>query len=332
MSQNIFKPAILALFEGRATPLQKSLIEEWLKEPSHQELYFQWLEEWERQNPQLIVDAEAAFFQLSNQAEAENPKTAAVRPFSRRLNFFLGIAASVLLLTGICTYVFRDAILFQQYETTNGELLTLQLPDDSRVTLNANSALKVPRFGFGKTSREVFLKGEAEFSVKHLPNHARFIVRTPDQLEVQVLGTEFMVYSRSRGSKVVLNRGKVQLRSLKTKETKPLIINAGDVVTISSKGRLTLRHNQSLAPHLGWKEYRFMFENTSVSEIGYQLTERFGVQIVIADSTLAKRTIGGTFKAETADAFLQVLAEMLEIRIIRNETPSGATQTYTLTY
>jgi transmembrane sensor len=149
---------------------------------------------------------------------------------------------------------------------------------------------------------------------------------------VQVLGTEFMVYSRSRGSKVVLNEGKVQLRSLKTKETKPLIITSGDVVTISSKGSLTLRHGQSLAPHLGWKEHRFMFENTSISEIAYQLTERFGVQIVIADSTLAKRTIGGTFKAETADAFLQVMAEMLEVRIIRNETPSGTTQTYTLTY
>ncbi len=330
MSQNIYKQMLQSLFEGRATPLQKTLIVEWLSEPSHQELYFLWLEEWERQNPQLIVDADVAFLRSENQPDA-GTVIVNERPLPQRLNFFWGLVASLLLLV-VCTYLMRDSIMYEQYKTAYGQLLTIHLSDGSRVTLNANSTLKVPRFWFGKGSREVFLTGEAEFSVQHLPDHQRFIVRTPDQLEVQVLGTEFMVYSRARGSKVVLNKGKVQLRSLKNQEIKPLVINSGDVVTISTQGRLTLRHNQPTAIYAGWKEHRFTFENTSVSEIAYQLTERFGVQIVIADSLLAKRTIGGTFKATKAEDLLQVMAEMLDVKISRSVPSDNNPLTYTLTY
>ncbi|WP_428662330.1 FecR family protein [Runella sp.] len=332
MNQDIYKQAIQALFEGRATPLQKAFLEEWLADVNHQELYFLWLEEWERQNPQLIVDTESARLRLPNQTEITEKKTAAVHPLGGRPTFYWWLVASVVFLVAIGTYVFRDSVRYKHYETSYGELLTIHLPDESRVILNANSILKVPRFGFGSNSREVFLKGEAEFSVKHLPNHGRFIVRTPDQLEVKVLGTEFMVYSRARGSKVVLNKGKVQLRSLKDRTIKPLIITTGDVVTISSQGRLLLRHHQPVALHAGWKEHRFTFQNTSVSEIAYQLTERFGTQIVIADSALAKRTLGGTFKAESAEKFLQVIADLLEVRVIPNDTVAGKPQTYTLTY
>jgi ferric-dicitrate binding protein FerR (iron transport regulator) len=176
------------------------------------------------------------------------------------------------------------------------------------------------------------LTGEAEFSVQHLSNHQRFVVRTPDQLEVQVLGTEFMIYSRARGSKVVLNKGKVQLRSLKNQEIKPMVITTGDVVTISTQGRLTLQHNQPVAVHLGWKEHRFTFDNTSVAEIAYQITERFGTQIIIADSILAKRTLGGTFKAETAEEILKVMAEMLEAKMVRDTQSDETNQRLILTY
>lgn len=332
MKQHVYKQVVHALFEGRATPLQKVMIEEWLAEPNHQELYFLWLEEWESQNPQLIVDVDEAYFRLPTQTDFEEEKQIQLRPLASRPSYFWWLVASVFLVLGTSMYLLRDQLRYQHYATTFGELRKIQLSDGSRVTLNANSTLKVPRFGFGENSREVFLTGEAEFSVKHLPNHQRFIVRTPDQLEVQVLGTEFVVYSRARGSKVVLNKGKVQLRSLKNQEIKPMVITTGDVVTISTQGRLTLHHNQPVALHTVWKEHRFTFDNTSVAEIAYQITERFGKQIIIADSILAKRTLGGTFKAETAEEILKVMAEMLEAKMVRDTQSDETNQRLILTY
>jgi transmembrane sensor len=64
MSQEIYKRAVIALFEGRCTPLQKALITKFLSEPANQEFYFQWLEEWETTNPQLITDVEGAYQQF----------------------------------------------------------------------------------------------------------------------------------------------------------------------------------------------------------------------------------------------------------------------------
>lgn len=332
MSQEIFKHTVIALFEGRCTPLQKALITKFLSEPANQELYFQWLEEWENQNPQLITDGEGAFQQFMKEVGSRREKLSPMRPLQRRWILLLGAAASVLVFLFVGGYVFRTSLLNQEYRTAYGEIRTLELPDGSRVTLNANSILKVPRFGFGTGTREVFLSGEAEFAVQHLPNNQRFIVRTPDQLEVKVLGTEFVVYSRSRGSKVVLNKGRVQLRSLKKEEEKPLIINPGDVVTISNKGDLKLKHHQQVAVHTGWKDHRFIFDNTPISEIASRVSETFGIQVIIADSALSKRTLGGTFKAETAEKFLQVMAEILEVRIVPNNSSSENPQTYTLTY
>ncbi len=330
MSQEIYKQAVTALFDGRATPLQKALIGEWLVDIANQELYFLWLEEWELQNPQIITDSDFAYQRLPNPNVADSPIETTLLPLKNRINIWGWLVASIIILLAGSGYLFREAIWYEQYETAFGEIRTVNLSDGSQVMLNANSTLKVSRFGFGKNSREVLLNGEAEFIVRHLPNHQRFIVRTPDQLEVQVLGTEFMVYSRARGSKVVLNKGKVQLRSLKSQDTKPLVITTGDIVTISTQGQLTLKHNQSLAIHSDWKDHRFTFDNTTVAEIAYQITERFGVQVVISDSLLANRTLGGTFKAETAEQFLQVMADILEVKIIRNAYTGRNPQSYTL--
>src|SRR5680860_1306248 len=45
-------------FAGQATLLEKSRIEEWLKDQDNQEYFFQALEEWERNNAQYIPDKE----------------------------------------------------------------------------------------------------------------------------------------------------------------------------------------------------------------------------------------------------------------------------------
>ncbi len=323
---------LMALFEGRANPLQKALIAEQLNDSKNQEFYFICLEEWEQQNPQLIVDSGSAYARIYNEDLNPNTKTDIKCGWGRPIRITLQLVAAILLLVIPVSYFFRDTILNHTYETTYGEIKSFTLADGSNVTLNANSSLQVPRFGFGNKAREVFLSGEAEFSVRHLSTHHRFIVKTPDQLEIQVLGTEFMVYSRSRGSKVVLTKGKVQVRSLKKKEIEPIIITPGDVVSVSTNGILSLSSKQNVETYSGWKEHRFNFENTSVSEIATQLNEVFGIQLIIPDSSLAKRTLGGTIQAENAEKFLNVMADILEVRVVATPENAHSPHIYTLTY
>lgn len=335
------KQVIQNFFEGKTTRMQNILIEEWLENPAHRELYFQWLDEWETENPQFTPDVEQAYRRSLHtvQGKADLPRldnapADALGRTSRSLSngrlfaFKWVAAASVALLMG--AYLLSDFWFYKQYETGYGEIRTVVLPDSSRVTLNANSVLSVPRFGFSGGMREVKLKGEAEFAVKHTVDHSKFIVRTPDKLEVKVLGTEFIVYSRERGSKVVLSQGSVQLRSLKEVNPKPMLMKPGDVATMSMQGTLTLKHSESLSAHQAWKQRRFMFENTPVSEIAYQISEHFGVNVVVADSTLARRTIGGTFNASDPANVLKVLSDVLNARVTHSPPGDDRAETFVL--
>ncbi|MBC7568197.1 MAG: FecR domain-containing protein [Spirosoma sp.] len=310
----VTKDIILKSFEGRTTPLQRALLIDWLGDPAHIEQYHEWLEEWERANPQFLPDVTTAFRRsLQQPSFAEEPTFLPVSRLTWGRWLLIASIALALLLGG--GYLLREPLLYVRHRTAFGELQTLTLPDGSRVTLNANTQLRLSRWTFGKDTREVWLRGEAEFSVRHLLSNQPFRVHTPDGLTVRVLGTEFVVYSRARGSKVALVKGSVQLQANRPGLTRPLTIKPGDVVTLSSQGQFLLQHRQQIPPLTAWKDHQFIFDNTPLSDIASQVTEQFGVIVDIPDTTLAQRRLGGTFRAQSAPELLDVVAQMLNARV-----------------
>ncbi|MGA0556100.1 FecR family protein [Larkinella sp. VNQ87] len=323
MEPNQVKAVLWANFSGQATPLQKQLLADWLREEGNVERYYQALHEWEKEYPQLLPDTTAdwqQFLTRINPEPAQKPpvdEQAAELPTAIDPGRLWLVAASVALLVLVGWWQ-REALLYQTYTTAFGETRPLTLPDGSRVVLNANSTLRFPRFLSLLPTREARLWGEAEFSVVHTVDDRPFVVHTPDQLEVRVLGTEFIVYSRERGSKVVLNRGKVALHSLKTAQ-KPLAIRPGDVVTVDARGTFQRRSAQPVADHAAWKEHRFVFNRTPLRDIAEQIQERFGVEVLIPDATLAALQVSGNYPAQTADEVLSMLTQLLNLRAERRE-------------
>ncbi|RIV23952.1 DUF4974 domain-containing protein [Fibrisoma montanum] len=316
------KTLLWTFFAGQATPLQKQLLTDWLRDEQNREMYFQVLHEWEKSNPQLIPDSVGDWHRLMDRlnqsGQTPTPTTEDnVRPLADHRNSFRWwMAAAAVLLIGFTGWWQQDVLLYRTYATAYGEIRRFELPDGSRVTLNANSTLRFPRFLALQTTREARLLGEAEFSVVHTVDHRPFLVHTPDQLEVRVLGTEFIVYSRNRGSKVVLNRGKVTLRSLKTRQP-ALTIRPGDVVLVDRRGSFRLQTGEPLASHGAWKEHRFVFNRTPLTDIARQIQERFGLNVQLADSAIATRQLSGNYPAQTADEVLTMLTQVLNLRADR---------------
>lgn len=310
----VTKELILKSFDGRTTPLQRALLIDWLKEPANVEQYYEWLEEWERANPQFLPDEGRAFGQSLQRTTpvAELDKQTVFMPAWGR--WLLAASVVLALLTG-SAWLLREPLLYVRYQTAFGELRTLTLPDGSQVTLNANTQLRLSRWRFGNDTREVWLTGEAEFQVRHLLSNQPFRVHTPDGLTVRVLGTKFVVYSRARGSKVALTNGSVQLQANQPELAKPLTIKPGDVAILSNKGHFTLRHQQAASTYTAWKDHQFVFDNTSLADVAYQITEQFGVVVDIPDATLAQSKIGGTFRAQSAPELLDVIAQMLNVQV-----------------
>jgi len=325
MEAEINKELLFNHFARKSSPLQRELIAKWLREAGNEERYYEWLEEWETRNPQYMAQTETAvqsYVSFINEhphtADEPTANTPSLQPRLWLLNrtYWL-VAACFLLIAGSCVVLFRDELRYQTYTTAFGETQTIQLADNSLVVLNANSSLQVPRWGFGSQTREVILTGEANFSVTHTPTDQKFVVKTPKNVQVTVLGTEFTVFARKRGARVFLNKGKVKLQYQDGRTAKQLTMKPGDLVTLDAQNHFALKAAKPSQQKPIWNEKRFVFEETTLEEVAYLLEDNYGLQVAISDSALAGRVLMGSFRADNVDQLLLSISELLDINVVR---------------
>ena len=322
MNATINKEFIFNYLAGKSTALQKQWVDEWVKDPAHEELFYQWLVEYEYQQPQYLTNVDGALGRFNEWADGKDtdPTTeiAAENTPTPRRYWTWRVAASILVAFVVSGVLFKNTILYQTHVSAYGETRTLILEDGTRVMLNANSSLRVPRFGFGHQTREVLLKGEANFDVAHKVDNQRFIVKTVEGLEVVVLGTEFTVYARSRKSRVILNRGKVQLRYREGEAQKEVLMKPGDLVTLDQDHHLEHKAAKPPEEYAAWKDHRFVFDDTTLAEFAEMMQESYGIQVVIEDGRLARRTLVGSFRAESPDELLEIVCRLFNLKMSKS--------------
>jgi ferric-dicitrate binding protein FerR (iron transport regulator) len=317
MENVIDKNMLFDNFAGRSTPLQKKMLEEWLESPANRELYYEWLDEWENGNSQFFLDESIALKKIMQQVDGGNalPGTLYKKGFvARLLRTRFMVAALVILLAGTGLFFLKDIILYQSMSTAFGETRSVVLPDGSLVSMNGNSSIRFARFGFGSSGgREIRLSGEADFSVVHTRSNLPFIVRTGNGVDVTVLGTQFTVYTRGTNARVVLKKGSVALQFREEKQYKKIVMQPGDLFTATTGGSNTLEHIQHPENLSAWKNHQFLFDGTSLSEIGNMFKDNFGLTVYFENAAIGENRISGSFHADTAAELLDVIAQLLNI-------------------
>ncbi len=166
-----------------------------------------------------------------------NPAAGAYAPRKKTLKVnrrLLGIAAAVVPLivaaTGVYLLLNRRPVPMTERIVSHSTTEHLTLADNSDVWIHPGSKIKYA-VDFG-SNREVYLEGEAYFSVKHDDNRKPFIVRTPN-LKLTVIGTEFNVsaFPDSNNTRVTLFSGRVEVKV------------AGRKVTMEPGHELVYNHN-----------------------------------------------------------------------------------------
>jgi len=311
------KHIIFEHLAGRATPLQHAMIEQWLAINDNQEQYYEWLDEWENKNLQFIPNTDAALKKIMYNylpIHEVQPKPETKFFFLRLLRSRM-LAASVFFLLMLTTgYLFRNTILYKTISTQFGEVQSVLLPDGSQVVLNANTTIRYARFGFNKNTRILHLSGEAEFNVVHTKNHQQFIVKTDKQLDVTVLGTQFSVYARQGNATVVLQNGKVELHYTDQQSPKKLVMVPGDKFVAKGATKPQITKVQNPSKLTAWKNHEFLFESTSLAEIGEIIQDNFGFASTFKQPDMAGKTISGSFHAEKLEELLSALSELLGIK------------------
>ncbi len=321
----ITKTLLFEYFAGRLTALQCSMIEHWAKDLNNEEFFYECLHEWELTRPMYEADVVQAIEQFKSKptlhtSSPEQFIDNAVPNRPRRWqNWTWGLtAASFLLIAFFVLQRYHEHIFVKTFTTRFGQTKALVLEDGSKVTLNANSSLTVPRFGFGSTTRTVFLKGEADFSVIHTKDNKRFIVQTGSSFHVEVLGTEFTVLARGEQSKVILTRGKVNIQYKNTNQNQRptlLTMRPGELASVNTNGQISVKKVAHPENYSAWKQNRYVFDNTGLAEIVTLLRDNYGLEAKIADKELHAFTFSGSFQAHNANELLQALSEILSISI-----------------
>lgn len=188
----------------------------------------------------------------------------------------------------------NGAPLFNTIETPNGGKYQINLPDGTKVWLNAASSLRYPTKFTGST-RIVELKGEGYFEVAKLTvkgdrseakNGGRvpFIVKTAYQ-DVEVLGTHFNIngYVDEADIKTTLLEGSVRV-SLKRDLNNPSKISDSKLLSPGQQSQLNEKNINVKAVDvegvIAWKEGDFIFDGDDLKSIMRKIARWYDVEVI----------------------------------------------------
>ncbi|MGA0559575.1 FecR family protein [Larkinella sp. VNQ87] len=210
--------------------------------------------------------------------------------------------------------------------------VSLTLPDGSQMTLMAQSQASYPRT-FETDKREIFLKGDAVFSVVH-EGKRPFLVYS-GTLVTRVLGTRFRVQARPGDTqlKVSVISGKVSVMDRKD-------WNAARKPAHQTLTGVVLTANQQVTYNTNQRSYQkelvdkpaviasalpetFTFEDTPATAVFERLKKAYGVEIIYEPSALRHCTLTASLAGVSLYDQLQLLCasigatyEVVDTRII----------------
>jgi transmembrane sensor len=213
----------------------------------------------------------------------------------------IAVAASVVLVCGLAFYFWKNT---QQtpiiYATNFNETKTIFLPDSSEVVLNSNSQLTINSAWEEDSPREVWLKGEGYFKVKKKAQKNCFEVHT-DKLNIKVLGTIFNVIARASTNNVMLEEGKVQV---KTKGFSDVIMKPNDLITWTDKG---LEKSIVVAQdYNAWLRNQLVFKGMELKDVVQRLEDLYGLDIDL-NPKLAQKQFTAVLPSQDIDVVLDAL-------------------------
>jgi len=323
MKESLCEVIIAKFLKGDATPHEKRMLANWLKEdPAREEFFYQYLSVRESECPQYLpeVDTKIEGYEKFLRGEAQMSVVNYAYEMddliqSKRTHYRRWVAASIILFISVSAYFLKDPFLYTTYVADNGKIKSVTLEDGSKVTLNANSSIKIHRDFMDRKNREVWIKGEAFFEVSKKANLMKFIVHT-DNFDVEVLGTKFNVNNRQGRTEVMLAEGKVKLVA---KDQDPLIMKPGEQVSLSNTQEHFQKQVVEIEKHEAWRNNKLVFENTPLSEVAQVIQDYYGVKMIIRDSLLATRQFTGTLPNDDLDVILLALSTSYKIEIEHKE-------------
>lgn len=308
---------------GDCTPEEAALVEEWtaLHYKRHSEHPFY------KMRQEAMRHEDRIWEKIRVEAGIEQSKT---KP-RWRSSLWLGVAACVMIIMLGSRYFSgedipneisntppsgiesRNATVFQQ---------RIILPDSSIVVLEPGASI-VANEDYGKSTRMVFLTGEAFFEVQSNPQ-IPFLVYI-GELITEVLGTSFRIKPEddNKTIEVTVMTGKVSIyteRNHHLKKRNGVIINPNQKVVFNTESKMVRQDlvdiPEMIVPPV--QGASFLFDDTPIEKVLALMQKTYGVEIVIGNIALKQCVFTGDLNGlglyEQLDHICNALSASYEVR------------------
>ncbi|WP_394193302.1 FecR family protein [Pseudoalteromonas atlantica] len=193
------------------------------------------------------------------------------------------------------------------YQTKRGEITDIELPDQSKLTLDAKASISV-NFDSEKRMNKL-LKGRVLFDVAS--DKARPFVIGTGNSKITVLGTRFSVDKKSHSTRVMVEHGRVSIQN----QHERIELSKGDVATIYASGIVISKFDPEITLVDAFKRGRLMFDNTPLNEALETFNRYHDFSYTLATKSHDELTISGTFLVSELENFVTLLPHALPVEV-----------------
>lgn len=206
----------------------------------------------------------------------------------------------------------------QTHENSGNSLVTLDLPDGSRVTLLPGSAVRFSEKAFNGAKREIQLSGNAFFEVS--PDSQRPFLVYSEDLVTHVMGTSFWVkdnrQSKTKEVEVVTGKVRVYPKQKKAPETEEVVLTAKQKATyLVQTGRLEYNNPEEeelvRVTETFDNTHILNFQNHTLYDIRLVLEQEYQTVITLGNEELAQCRFTGDVTGLTLEDVLLVLCKTI---------------------
>ncbi|MBT3179563.1 MAG: FecR family protein [Candidatus Marinimicrobia bacterium] len=193
-----------------------------------------------------------------------------------------------------------DSITTNTVVTEATDFHTMDLPDGSKVTLNAGSQIKYKK-DFNSIHRSLTLVGEAYFDVQK--GNIPFTIHT-NRGKVTVLGTTFNVRARKDGFEVGVNSGVVTVSN----DTESVTLTKGQMLNIDSEFDKTSLQKVSYRNYPDWMNKKLVFNKTPLSVVCGEIERTFGIIFKFTNPDLFDLSVTGVIDTQDLNTVLSTIS------------------------
>lgn len=204
-------------------------------------------------------------------------------------------------------------LIYNTLNIPNGKTFRITLSDGTLVVMNAGSSLRYPTSFSPTETRRIFMSGEAYFDVTQ--DKTRPLIVNVDNLDVEVLGTEFNVssYNEDVNIEVVLVEGSVKLSAKDELQRNSIELSPGQRGSYARISKNVNIDSVNTSLYTSWMQGRLVFRNLTFDQILSKLERHYNIEIENKNTKLGKEVFNASFNEVKIEEVLSFFNDTHEI-------------------